>query len=246
MVSAFNYSFQLVLQERHSALALFIGGTTFMLNVFGMGQAMVQRFMSLPSIIAARRALLWNIAGAIGIIGMCCFIGLVLYAKYAECDPLTTKLVTAKDQLLPLLVMENLNDVPGFAGLFIAGVFSASLSSLSTALNSAAAVVLEDFCKPNTKKVLTERQTALIMRGTVFVLGTISVALVSVVQKLGGVLQLGMSLTSASFGPLFGLFFIGFFLPWIKARVRKHFSIRIYSNEYRFRFRGLWWEVSSD
>lgn len=115
--------------------------------------------------------------------------------------------------------MENMNNVPGFAGLFIAGIFSASLSSLSTALNSAAAVVLEDFWKPNAKEELTEKKTALIMRATVLVLGTISVVLVAVVQKLGGVLQLGMSLTSASFGPLFGLFFIGFFLPWIKAKV---------------------------
>lgn len=205
--------------ERHSALALFIGGTTQMTNLFGMGQAMVQRYMSLPSIKAARRALIYNIIGVFAMMSMCCFTGMILYAKYFDCDPLTTKLVTAKDQLLPLEVMENLSNIPGFAGLFIAGIFSASLSSLSTALNSAAAVVLEDFWKPNSKSELTERTTAFIMRGTVFVLGAISVLLVPVVQQLGNVLQLGTSAMSASFGPLFGLFFIGFFLPWIKAKV---------------------------
>lgn len=190
-----------------------------MINLFGIGQAMVQRYMSLPSIKAAQQALLWNIGGVVFMISLCGFNGLILYAKYFDCDPLTTKLVTAKDQLMPLLVMENLSGVPGFAGLFIAGVFSASLSSLSTALNSAAAVVLEDFWKPLAKKHLSEKTTAFIMRATVFILGAISVLLVSVVQKMGGVLQLGMSLTSATSGPLFGLFFIGFFLPWIKAKV---------------------------
>lgn len=220
MTFIINYSFQLNLAERHSALSLFVGGTTFMINLFGIGQAMVQRYMSLPSIKAAREALLWNIAGILLMISMCCFIGLILFAKYYNCDPLTTGLVTAKDQLLPLLVMENLSHVPGFAGLFIAGVFAASLSSLSTALNSTAAVVLEDFWKPNTKGELSQKKTAAIMRGTVFVLGTISVVLVSVVQNLGGVLQLAMSLTQGTFGPLFGLFFIGFFLPWIKAKVK--------------------------
>lgn len=191
-----------------------------MTNLFGMGQAMVQRYMSLPSIKAARRALIYNVIGVFVLMSMCCFTGMILYAKYSDCDPLTTKLVTAKDQLLPLHVMENLSDVPGFAGLFIAGIFSASLSSLSTALNSAAAVVLEDFWKPNSKTELTERKTAFIMRGTVFVLGAIAVLLVPVVQQLGSVLQLGTSATAASFGPLFGIFFIGFFLPWIKAKVR--------------------------
>lgn len=212
------------LTERHSALALLIGGTTFLINVFAMGQANVQRYMSLPSIKSARKALLFNIAGILAMISMCCLSGLLLYAKYFDCDPLETKLVTAKDQLLPLLVMENMGNIPGFAGLFIAGVFSASLSSLSTALNSTAAVVLEDFWKPNTTKVLTERKTAFIMRGTVFVLGAISVVLVSVVEKMGGVLQLAMSITAASAGPTFGLFFIGFFLPWIKAKVCERFS----------------------
>lgn len=206
-------------------MALFVGGTTFILNLFGMNQAMVQRYMSLPSIQAARKTLLLNIVGVILMFSMCCFSGMLIYAKYADCDPLTTKLVTAKDQLLPLLVMENMSGIPGFAGLFIAGIFSASLSSLSTALNSAAAVVLEDFWKPNAKEELTEKKTALIMRMTVFLLGAISVVLVSVVAKMGGVLQLGMSLTAASFGPLFGLFFIGFFMPWIKAKVRKTFQV---------------------
>lgn len=184
-----------------------------------MGQAMVQRYMSLPSIKAARRALLWNIAGVYVMFTLCCTSGLLLYAKYYDCDPLTTKLITAKDQLLPLFVMENMSHVPGFAGLFIAGVFSASLSTLSTSLNSAAAVVLEDFWKPNAKSELTDKQTAIVMRATVFVLGAVSVVLVSIVEKMGGVLQLGMSLQAASLGPLFGLFFIGFFLPWIKAKV---------------------------
>ena len=95
---------------------------------------------------------------------------------------------------------------------------SAALSSLSSGLNSMSALVLEDYFKPMFKKGLSKRATALIMRGTVVVLGVISVALVYVVENLGPVLQLSMSLPATCVGSLFGVFSIGMFLPWIGKR----------------------------
>lgn len=67
-----------------------------------------------------------------------------MYATYHKCDPLTTtvrksklnrqlfiinyfQLAKQKDQLLPLLVMEILGDMPGLPGVFVAGIFSAAL-----------------------------------------------------------------------------------------------------------------------
>ena len=58
---------------------------------------------------------------------LCCYTGLVIYATYYNCDPLTTKLAKKKDQLLPLLVMKILGDYRGLPGIFVAGIFSASL-----------------------------------------------------------------------------------------------------------------------
>ena len=95
------------------------------------------------------------------------------------------------------------------------GVFSAALSSLSTGLNSMSAVVLEDFFKPFSKGVISEAKTSLIMRGTVLILGVLAVVLVYVVQHMGSVLQLSMSVPTACFGPLLGLYIVGFCLPWI-------------------------------
>lgn len=64
-----------------------------------------------------------------------------------------------------------------------------TFSSLSTGLNSMAAVVLEDFYKGFFKRKLTEKETYMLMKTTVVVLGTICVGLVFVVEKMGAVLQ---------------------------------------------------------
>lgn len=46
---------------------------------------------------------------------------------------------------MPLFVMDTMRSTPGLTGLFLAGVCSSALCSVSAALNSLAAVTLEDY-----------------------------------------------------------------------------------------------------
>ena len=156
---------------RHSIWSLMFGGIQFWLIMISLNQSMIQRYISLPTQAAAQKALTINIIGLTVLVIFCCYNGLLIYATYYDCDPLTTGLAKAKDQILPLFTMDLLKDLPGMSGLFIAGIFSASLSSLSTALNSISAVVLEDFFKPFCKTQLSEGQTGFILRATVFIFG---------------------------------------------------------------------------
>lgn len=78
-----------------------------------------------------------------------------------------------------------------------------------------AAVILEDFVKSFIKKPLTEKQTHYVMRFVVAIFGGICVCLVVLVEKLGAVLQLSISLGAVSNGPLLGIFTMGVLLPWI-------------------------------
>lgn len=71
------------------------------------------------------------------------------------------------------------------------------------------AVMLEDFFKTFAKVPLTDKQTGYIMRGVVAIFGAICVGLVLVVEKLGSVLQLSMSLGAVTNGPLLGIFTMG-------------------------------------
>lgn len=48
---------------------------------------------------------------------------------------------------MPLFVVDAMGSMPGLPGIFVSGIFSASLSSVSAAMNSLAAVTLEDYIK---------------------------------------------------------------------------------------------------
>lgn len=77
------------------------------------------------------------------------------------------------------------------------------------------AVILEDFVKSFMKNPLTEKQTHYVMRFVVAIFGGICVCLVFLVEKLGSVLMLSISLSAISNGPLLGIFTMGVLLPWI-------------------------------
>ncbi|CAD6230585.1 GSCOCG00006833001-RA-CDS, partial [Cotesia congregata] len=204
---------------RHTIWALVIGGFVHWLQSAAINQNMLQRYMSLPNLYEAKKALWIFIVGAVALIGVCGYSGLLIYAWYHECDPLTTKLVNAKDQLLPLLVMDVLGQFPGFPGLFVAGVFSAALSSLSTGLNSMAAVIFEDFIKPFRKTPFSTRTADILMKLTVVILGVVCVGLVFVVEKAGThVLELTITMSAIHSGPSLGIFSIGILLPWVNAK----------------------------
>lgn len=56
-----------------------------------MGQEMLQRYISLPTIRDANRALLLFTVLLSTFILICCYNGLLVYTWYADCDPLKTK-----------------------------------------------------------------------------------------------------------------------------------------------------------
>lgn len=204
--------------SRHTVWALVIGGSVYWLQASAVNQNMIQRYLSLPTLSSAQRALWIFVLGIFVVLLLCSYSGMLIYATYYQCDPLTTMLAREKDQLLPLLVMEVLGDYPGLPGLFVAGVFSAALSSLSTGLNSMAAVVLEDFYKTLFDTKLSEKNSYILMKTTVILLGIICVGLVFIVEKLGAVLQLTMSIGAITAGPSLALFGMGVLLPWITSK----------------------------
>ncbi|CAK1601787.1 unnamed protein product [Parnassius mnemosyne] len=202
---------------RHTIWSLLIGGLVYWLQANSVNQTMVQRYLALPTLRGAKWSVFLFCIGISVLYCLCIYCGLLIYARFYDCDPLQTKLAKAKDQLLPLLVMDVLGDIPGLPGIFVAGIFSAALSSLSTSLNSMSAVVLEDFYKPFFKRQLSEQQINWLLKGVVILLGCACLGLVFIVEKMGTILQLTMTLEAMTMGPQLGVFTMGILMPWVDA-----------------------------
>lgn len=74
-------------------------------------------------------------------------MGLIIYSNLYDCDPFTAGLVKKLDQIVPYFVMRIGDKIPGLPGLFIAGLFSGGLSSMSGLLNVLSCIIYDDFLR---------------------------------------------------------------------------------------------------
>lgn len=105
-----------------------------------------------------------------------------------------------------------LGHIPGLSGLFVAGIFSGSLSSVSSTLNSLAAVTLEDYFKPlyrHIKKTEYVATSALPSKIIACTYGAVCIGGAFLAQFLGGILQASLILFGVVGGPLLGMFTLG-------------------------------------
>ncbi|CAF4747788.1 unnamed protein product, partial [Rotaria sp. Silwood1] len=200
-------------RTRHTIWSLLIGGSLNSLSTYGFNQTQVQRYMCVRSTRGAKQALFINAVGAAIVIILSSFIGVILYAYYAGCDPLTAERVSDVDQIFPYFVMDVLGGKPGLPGVFLACIFSGSLSTISSGLNSLSAVIIEDVYKGLMRRKLSDERQGLISKIFSVVLGAVVMLLTYVVSYLGSVLNAALSLFGVLSGPIMGVFFLGFFFP---------------------------------
>ncbi|CAG0915498.1 unnamed protein product [Notodromas monacha] len=216
-------------------------GTMFLyLSLYAVNQAQVQRLMSLGSLRKAQYSLVLQLPILIMLSFTTCFSGIVMYAKFKDCDPKLSGKIKSYDQvifyammdvevkpykcgnfgdlwtgiiLLPFYMVEALSARPGLPGLFVSGLFSGTLSTISSGVNALAAVAVQDFIKPFlfAKNPLSERTMARISLALSLAFGCASIALAYAARALGGVLAASFTVFGVVGGPLLGLFTLGMF-----------------------------------
>jgi sodium-coupled monocarboxylate transporter 8/12 len=178
-------------------------------------QQMMQRFQAAKTKKTAQRALLLNIPIVFVLVTLCCSVGLIVYANFYNCDPLTKpdNRIKNPNQLVPYFVINNLYMIPGVAGLFLGALFCASLSSVSSSLNSQSSIIWTDFlCIFAYFKQFDDTQSLRTNKLIVLICGLVSTALSFAVSVIGGnLIQISSILNGAFVAPLTGLFVLGLF-----------------------------------
>lgn len=76
---------------RHTLWSQLIGGVFYWTQTNAVSQNMIQRYLSLPTLTAAKYALYLFCVGVLVLMSLCAYNGLLIYATYQGCDPLMTK-----------------------------------------------------------------------------------------------------------------------------------------------------------
>ncbi|TDG40153.1 hypothetical protein AWZ03_013416 [Drosophila navojoa] len=201
---------------RHSWFTQVLGGSATYLSLYGVNQAQVQRLLAVRNLRSARAALWWCLPILCLLSISTCFSGLCIYWYYRNCDPLLAGRVSSRDQIMPLFVVDTMGGYTGLAGLFVSGIFCASLSTISTAISSLAAVTLEDYLKPLMhscgKRTLTDHQTMWYSKLLSAFFGALCIGVAFLAGSIGGLLQAALSIFGIIGGPLLGLFTLGMYV----------------------------------
>ena len=208
----FDFSFDLT--KTYTFWAGLVGGTFLNMSTHGTDQYLVQRYLCTDTPRKASTALLTSglvvLAQFVGFL----FMGLLLFAFYqpfAAADYATGAAAAPferTDQVFPAFITQELPT--GLAGLVVAAIFAAALSS---SLNSIAATTVNDLYRPFAKD-LSDRHLLRVSRVL-----TLAWGIVQILVGLGfyffterSALDIALSVASLFNGPVLGLFLIGTFV----------------------------------
>jgi sodium-coupled monocarboxylate transporter 8/12 len=209
-LNVFDFNFDPFI--RQSFWSLFIGTLFYLSTLYCIDQQMLQRFQAAKSRKTAQRAVLMNIPGIVTITTLCCVIGLIVYAKYHKCDPLSSPFDRIKNpnQLASYYVMNTIK-FRGASGLFLSSIFCGSLSSVSSSLNSISLIVWEDFLKSFSYfRKFNDKQSLKVTKLIALIFGVLSTSFAFIISTLGGnIIQVSFTLNGAFIAPILGIFILG-------------------------------------
>lgn len=187
----------------YSLWAGLFGGVFMHIAYFGTDQSQIQRVLTSPSIQEGQRSLL--IGGYLLVPQMLLFlfIGVMLATYYDQHG------MTAPDNLNELFPRYVVNAFPpGLAGLVIAGVFAAAMSSLDSALNSLSAVTVRDFYTRYVRSDASEAHYLKVSRWATVFWGVYATLFAFFAGNLGPVIEAVNRIGSWFYGALLGTFLL--------------------------------------
>lgn len=189
-------------------LPMLFGGFVLYASYYGCDQTQAQRILSAKGMSDARLLLFANGVLRFPLVLLYCFVGLIVGVAFTNDPALLAQVPADKtDFMMPIFIVERLPH--GVIGLLLVAIMAAAMSSLSSAVNSLAAVTLEDLAvlgaKPENKRqeVIWARSVSVFWGVVILILsffaGSIAPTVIEAINKVG----------SALYGPILGVFLLG-------------------------------------
>ncbi|GJQ71827.1 hypothetical protein Trydic_g11509 [Trypoxylus dichotomus] len=208
------FNFDMDPTVRVTTISALVGQLFMSLSIFGCQQNFVQRYCSMKSQRQVTKTLMYNIPVITVLFSLSWVVGMVIYAIYASCDPLSSGYIKNFDEILPFYVEDRFSAMPGILGLFLGCLFNGALSLNVSNLNSLATVTFEDFLRPIPAfKGLKDKHQLYAIKAIGVVYGFVIMGMSFLVSLLSGVIESSMLVTSATSGPLLGVFLLAMVIP---------------------------------
>ncbi len=213
-----------------------IYGLVMNLNNFGIDQSFVQRYHTAKSDREAGRSVWLCACLYLPISAVFFFIGTALFAYYQArpemLDEVKTQVAAERldgthpqdearlaaevaslapkeyaDKVFPHFIVSKLP--PGVAGLLIAAIFAAAMSSIDTSLNSSATVILSDVYRRYVDPAASERASMRVLYTATLAMGTAGTGAAVAMIGIESVLDVWWKLSGIFAGGMLGLFLLG-------------------------------------
>ncbi|MCI2419230.1 sodium:solute symporter [Saccharopolyspora sp. K220] len=193
-----------IVTQPYSFVTAIVGGALLSMASHGADQLIVQRLLATRTLKASQGALIGSGVLVFFQFGLFLLIGTMLWSFYRGVQPKAMGMAT-NDDLFPTFIVTQMP--PGIAGLLIASILAAAMSS---SLNSLATSTVTDVYQRLSKRKLPD--SAVLRQAKIWVLvwGVVLFVFASMFTNTENpVIELGLSITGYTYGALLGSFFLG-------------------------------------
>jgi SSS family solute:Na+ symporter len=200
-------SWDLSLSSRTIWVMIIYGITENLRSLLG-DQNYVQKYCSVPTEREAKRSIWIAMLIYIPLTAVFLYIGTALFAFYSPGGHELGEGITKGDQMFPYFIATQ---VPaGLKGLIIAAIIAAAMSTVDSALNCSATVLLLDFHKRFFNPNITERASMLFLRASTVVWGLLGTSAALLMIRAKSILDVWWQISGIFGGAILGLFLLAF------------------------------------
>ncbi|XP_054922302.1 sodium-coupled monocarboxylate transporter 2-like isoform X2 [Dermacentor andersoni] len=209
-----DYSFDMTSDE--TVWSCFLGSSAMSIYRVCLDQMVVQRLLASRTLKEAQRTVFTSVLLLVLLYFAGLFLGVAITIWFRGCDPALLGAISSIDQILPYYAKTYLVRVPGFVGLFLAGIISAATSTVSSTVNSQAAILYVDVIARRYKNA--EKHVLWITRGTAVALGTSVTVYSMLCAHMGSVTRAFLMVYNGVTAPFVGLCLLAVLFPFVHSK----------------------------